>query len=249
MRYKTVCVKNVARLSEAGDALIHRGRGMPGMGLIWGETGYGKSTATAWFVNQCSGIHVRALEVWSPSSMLAAISKELGIDPRGSCAQRAESITQELSRHGRPLFVDEADYIIDSKRMTNTLRDLHDMTSVPVVLIGMAGIERSIKSRKQLTGRISQWVEFAPCDEEDARLITDALCEIEIADDLLARLIHDAAGSIRLLVVGLAQLEANGRARGLKRMTEADWKTGRKFFLGEAPASDKVRRLHPAGAR
>ena len=66
MRYKTVPVKNITRLSSAGDALMHRSRGLPGMGLIYGETGYGKSTATAWFVNQCDGVYVRAQRVWSP---------------------------------------------------------------------------------------------------------------------------------------------------------------------------------------
>jgi len=230
---------------------MHRSRGLPGMGLIYGETGYGKSTATAWFVNQCDGVYVRAQRVWSPSSMLAAISRELGIDPRGSCAQRAEAITQSLAQSGRPLFVDEANYITRAEDMTDTLRDLHDMTSVPVVLIGTDRINLSIKHRKQLTGRISQWVEFGPCDEEDARLVTDALCEVEIGDDLLARLHGEARGAIRLLVVGLAQLEAHARARGLKRMSDADGKAGRRFFVGEAPAPaaepDKVRKLHAAG--
>src|SRR3990167_8645189 len=143
MKYKICHIKNVARLAEAGDALINRGPRMPGMGLIYGPTGYGKSTASAWFVNQCHGVYVRAVALWSPSSMLETILRELRCEARGnSNARRVDAIIDKLAETGRPLFVDEADYLLDSKRMIETLRDLHDLATVPVILIGMDGIQR-----------------------------------------------------------------------------------------------------------
>ena len=45
MRYAIVQTENIMRLHEASTALMQREPGMPGMGLVHGDTGYGKSTA------------------------------------------------------------------------------------------------------------------------------------------------------------------------------------------------------------
>lgn len=240
MRHKMVLVKNVTRLSTAGQSLIDRAQGMPGMGLLYGETGYGKTTATTWFVNQCRGVYVRALSMWSPAAMLQAILKELDVSPNGSsCAGMVGQIVESLAISGRPLFLDEADYIVENKRMVETLRDLHDLASVPVILIGMAGIQRKIALRQQLSGRIAQWVEFKPCDFEDARRMARELADVEVADDLLEKMHRAAAGSVRLLVVGLSRIEADAKARGLDLIQASDWKRDNDFFFGEAPKAGR----------
>lgn len=249
MRYRIVPVKNVTRLTEAGDALINRGYGMPGMGLIFGATGYGKTTAATWFVNHCHGVYVRAMATTTPSSLLGTICKELDMAPMRSCAPMTEAIVEKLAQTGRPLFVDEADYLADSKRMTETLRDLHDMATVPVILIGMAGIQRKLAHRQQLSGRLAQWVEFAPCDMEDARMLASQLCEVSVADDLLAKLHRKASGSVRLLVVGLGRIEHYARARGLDSIAATDWRGGDDFFLGSAPKVTTGGKVAALGAR
>jgi hypothetical protein len=246
MKYKICLTKNVARLAEAGDALINRAPGMPGMGLVYGPTGYGKTTATAWFVNQVRGVYVRAMALWSPSSFLAAVQREIDIEPQGGLAQQAEAIIEHLMQRNRPLFVDEADYLLGSTRMVETLRDLHDMATVPVILIGMDGMQRKIQVRQQLTGRLAEWVAFGGADIEDARILADTLSEVKIGDDLLAML-HEAGcpkdrqgqalggASVRNLIVGLARIERLARAKGLKTVHATHWPRGRDFFWGKAP--------------
>jgi DNA transposition AAA+ family ATPase len=244
MRVKMVLVKNVSRLSTAGHALLERAPGMPGMGLIEGETGAGKTTAVTWWTNQVTGVYVRAMAMWSPSTMLTAILRELDATPAsGSCGRMVEQVVEALALSGRPLILDEADYIVDAKRMIETLRDLHDMASVPVILVGMAGIRRKISLRQQLSGRIAQWVDFKPCDIEDARKLAKELCEVTVADDLLARLAKAAAGSVRLIVVGLARIEHSAKARGLDVIRSSDWGPGGSFFLGDAPKSGNTSKL------
>ena len=70
MKYKILPTKNISRMRTAGDALLNRSPGMPGMGLIWAPTGYCKTTAATWFINQVNGVYVRALRLWSPKAML-----------------------------------------------------------------------------------------------------------------------------------------------------------------------------------
>jgi DNA transposition AAA+ family ATPase len=236
MKSKIVLVKNVARLSDAGEALVRRAPGMPGMGLVHGETGYGKTTAISWYANRSKAVYVRAWATWTPAAMMDAILRELGRAARGSCAQMMRDIIEALALSNRPLFVDEADYVIDSKRMCESLRDIHDMATVPVVLVGMGGIDQRLSHRKQLTGRVMQDVHFEPLDLEDAELLARELCDVDVKHDLVAQLHKDARGSTRLVVVGLARIEQSAKSRGLSAIGLGEWGK-RQLFTGEAPVA------------
>lgn len=246
MRSKIVPVTNVARLADAGDALLNRAPGMPGMGLCFGPSGLGKTTAVAWLATRQHGVFVRARATWTATSMLETICRELNIASRARVAQTVDAIVDKLAESGRPLFVDEADYVVGNARLVDTLRDLHDLSNVPVILIGMAGIDRRISLSPQLAGRMAQWVEFQPCNTEDARLLARELCEVEVADDLVGELHMRACGSIRNIVVGLGRIEQFARSRSSKSIASADWPRGADFFLGNAPRA-AAKRLKAVG--
>lgn len=236
MKNQLAHTKSVLALSAAFEALSGRDAGIPGMGLVHGYTGAGKTTAISWLINKSGGVYARASATWTPSAMLGRIMVELGAEPlhRGGAAM-VEHICSELARSRRPLFVDEADYLMKNLKMLETLRDIHDMSGQPVVLIGMEGIERRIVHRAQFARRISQWVEFLPSDLEDARTLTDTVCEVDIADDLLEQLHAEAKGSVGLMVVGLSRIEAFAKGNGWKKVDADAWGT-RKLFLGNGPA-------------
>jgi DNA transposition AAA+ family ATPase len=235
MKNKLAPVKNVAALSAAFEALDSRSAGVPGMGLVYGDTGAGKTTAVTWLLNRTRGVYVRATATWTPSAMLGAIMTELNSEPlnRGGAAM-VDHIRTRLAEQQRPLFVDEADYLLHNLKMLETLRDIHDLSSSPVVLVGMAGIERKLSNRQQLSGRISQWVEFKPADLEDAATLAKHVCEVEIAPDLLSDLHTQAKGSVRLMIVGLARIEALAKTQDWGRVDSDLW-ANRKLFLSTGP--------------
>lgn len=220
-------VKNLRRLSEIGDALVGRAAGTPGIGVVWGTSGYGKSTAVAWYVVNHEAIHVRAFATWTPSSMLSSILRELGLDARGSCAAMTEQIVSALAQRGLSLFVDEADYLL-TKKLLETLRDLHDASTMPLVLVGMHDFVRKVRHHQQFSNRVLHWVEFQAADLEDARALADAVCEVEIADDLLAQLHNTVRGSMREMGAGLARVETWARRHDKRRVTAKDW--GNQLF-------------------
>lgn len=236
MRNRIAMVKNVQRLQEAYTSLARRDQRTPGMGLVYGFTGAGKTTSIAWLVNQVHGVYVRAFATWTPSSMLGTIMREVGADPLPSCARMVQHLVDELARSGRPLFVDESDYLLGNLRMLETLRDLHDASSAPVVLVGMDGIERRIIHRQQLSRRISRWVQFQPCDIEDARTLADTVCEVAIAEDLLTALHGQAKGNIGHMVVGMARVESFAKTQRLELVDIDKW-AGRPFFLAKPQAA------------
>lgn len=232
MRNNLAITKNVAALQLAYEALASRDVGIPGMGLVHGYTGAGKTTAISWLLNKTRGVYARAAATWTPSAMLGRLMHELGAEPlaRGGAAM-VDHIVRALGAEQRPLFIDEADYLVRDLKMLETLRDIHDLSGQPVILIGMEGIERRLVHRQQLARRISQWVEFTPSDLEDARTIADTVCEVQIEQDLLATIHAEAKGSVGLMVVGLARIEAYAKANGLKAVDADRW-GGRKLFLG-----------------
>lgn len=239
MKQMVVPVKNIARLMKASGDLLTRTPGTPGIGLIYGQSGLGKTTANAWFVNECNGIYVRALSTWSPATMLQTILRELDLVPdRMRCAAMVNQIVDNLKITGRPLFVDEFDYIVEDKKMTETLRDLHDLSSVPLVLIGMHEVRRKVGLREQFVNRIAQFVEFKPADYEDCRLLCNSMCDVEVKDDLLLKLYHSCSGVIRLLVIGLDVIERRAKTLGLKAIDSADFGDA-DFFLMDTSKTRK----------
>lgn len=240
MRNKLAPTKNVAALQMAFEALSTRDVGIPGMGLVHGYTGAGKTTAISRLVNSTNGVYVRATSQWTPSTMLAAVMRELHADPLHQRQRMLDHIVQNLSAGQRPLFVDEADYLTRKGDMLEALRDLHDLSGAPVVLIGMAGIERRLIHKPQLARRISHWVEFLPSDLEDARTLADTVCEVALDEELLARLHAEAKGSIGNMVVGMARIEALAKANGWKQVSADQW-GDRKLFIGGAPRSEGAR--------
>jgi DNA transposition AAA+ family ATPase len=238
MKSLVIPVKNIGRLSEASDALLTRTPGTPGMGLIFGKSGYGKTTATAWFVNQCSGVYVRAISTWTPSSMLQTILRELDVAPiKLRAAPMVAQIADVLRITGRPLFLDEFDYIVENKKMTETLRDIHDLSSVPIILVGMDGVQQKVQLRDQFVNRIAQWVEFKAADFEDCKMLAE-LCEAKIKTDLLRRLFDASKGVIRLVVIGLDVIERRAKTLGLNEIGLDD-RGSADFFLSESPQKRK----------
>jgi DNA transposition AAA+ family ATPase len=234
MENKIVLTKNIAALSDASEELLRRAPGMPGMGLVHGETGTGKTTAVSWLVNRHHGVYVRAYAVWTPSAMFRAILRELGRHAHGSCATMVGDIVEALALSGRPLFIDEADYLVDSKRMSESLRDIHDMTAAPVLLIGMGGIDQRLSSRRQLTGRVLQDVHFEPLDLDDSQRVAKELCAVKVKPDLLGAIHKKTGGYVRNVVVALSRIELYAKLHGLDSVSLADWGK-RDFITGEAP--------------
>lgn len=246
MKSEILPIKNISRLKSAGDALVNRTPGQPGIGLVMGPTGYGKSTGTTWYCVNNHGVYVRAVSLWTPKAMLTAIAGELEIEVTGRLTTNAfllDAVADALTESRRPLFIDEADYVVEKRQLVNVLRDIHDMSTVPVVLVGMHGIEKKIKDNEQFTGRIAQWVKFEGLDVRDARMIADGLCDIRVEEDLLNTLYTDSCpkvrgnitggAEVRRLIVGLNNIEKWAKKKGLMTIALEDWPRGESFFIGQ----------------
>lgn len=234
MKSRIVATSNLKSLWDAADELTARGPGLPGLIVGWGETGRGKTYAALSLVQHADAIYVPALAFWSPVSMLQSIAHELGCPERGRCAPMIRDIVAALRSSSRPLLIDEADYVIREPKLIDGLRDIADLSSSVVVLLGMGTFKAGLTRFPQVSGRVARWVEFRGASPADARLLADELLEVGVADDLLERLHSESRGSMRKLALGLHQIEVLGRRRRVQVVSLAEW-AERSFDFAEPP--------------
>ena len=253
MRHDIVKTTNVLRLMNAIRTLTDRGMGEEGMGLVSGEPGEGKTTAVSYAVNQTRGVFLRATVAWRVTSMLSALCRELGVEVHPHRAVMLEAVVHTLTMDPRPIFIDEADYLIrtvrESTDMLDAIRYIYDLAQVPVLLIGMEDIAKRISPRGQFSRfhrRITQWVSFQGMTALDAQKVAGTVCEVDIEGALprgasdadappiagtLVEAIYDGTGGkIGHIVIELGEIERWARTNGRDRVTLEDYTTRRLRF-------------------
>ena len=237
MKHKTVEVKNVLRTFEMFSNLLGRSDITPGIGLLHGPSGFGKTTTTTSMVNQLTSagslpIYVRCYASDTPSSFLARLMKELGTEPMFPLRKSVDYIINEMNDQQVALFIDEADHIVGQAKTMETIRDLYDATEQPIILIGMEEIARRISHRKQLFNRISEWVEFQPADIEDVNMFATELLEdnIQVGDDLLDHIRVRSGGEVRRILIALEKVERFAQSNEMDFVDKKIWGDGQLFL-------------------
>ncbi|MEL7170499.1 MAG: ATP-binding protein [Bacteroidota bacterium] len=243
MRRQVVHTSNVLRLMNAIGRLMDDTRADERMGLLHGRPGEGKTTSISYAVTQLRGVYLRASVAWTVTSMFQAICRELMLDTSRQRAPMLEAITESLAADPRPVFIDEADYLVRSGRsstdMLDALRDIYDLAQVPVILVGMEDIVHKLKPIGATRGgratiiksgnfarfqrRITEVIEFKGITESDAHKVALELCEVEVEDTLLRALFQQADGNIDRLVNSLDGLERFARTNDLDVVTLSHW--------------------------
>lgn len=229
-------LQNVSRLMGLVDQCENRAAGLPGMGCFYGRTGYGKTTAGIVATNSYNAVHVEALPLGGIKTLLELIAAELGLKTgRASSTQLFIGITQELAIQRRPLIIDEADLVM-SDRSADTIRLLHEKSGVPVILMGLDVLPKTLSRWEQLHGRMLAWVPAEPAVLDDvthlARLYVPG---IEISQDLKAAILTASKSSLRYITTNLAAVRGLAAERGLTRVGMEDWGPTRAFHSVDPP--------------
>lgn len=223
MRAKICMTANFKAMAAAQSAATGRDAGLPGIILVYGEAGRGKTCITKNLAVKTGACFTTSLPFWGTNAMLGAICEELALKPTGRNAAMFDSIARELTIRPRSIFLDEADCIADRKELLETLRILSDLTAVPLVLIGMGEFRMKMMRRPQIARRVLREVDFRPSTLDDSRLIAAELAEVKIADDLVEAIQRKSRGSAGLFVKEIAAVEGFCRRRGLKQIAAADY--------------------------
>ena len=214
-----VKTKNVKRFITMTNNLQNRAEGVPGMGLVYGEPGLGKTQTINWWAFNNDAILIRSTQLMTPRWLLNEILDSMGEMGYYKTSDCFNLIVRNLIINPRILIIDEIDYLTIDSKTVETLRDIHDKTNVPIILVGMSNAKSRLKRYKHLYDRISEIVKFEPFTKQDIQTIVQELSEIPMTDCAL-NLIYSNMNRFRQIVKAINKAEILAKANGLSQIDE-----------------------------
>jgi DNA transposition AAA+ family ATPase len=211
-------ISNVNNFLSAITKLNNREEGIPGMALIYGEPGLGKTRTALWWAAQHDGVFVRTKKLMSGRWLLEELVAELGESPTWKTSELFRQCIEQLLAKPRVVIVDEVDYLTYDARVIETLRDIHDTTGTPIVFIGMGNADKKLMRYRHLYDRFSEVLKFHDLTEADVKTITEQMCDVRLSEDAV-KYIHDRAHRFRRVVVWLYKAESFAKGNNLKEIT------------------------------
>ena len=219
---KKVFVKtnNVKRFITMMNNLQNRAEGVPGMGLVYGEPGLGKTQAIKWWAFKNDAILIRCNQMMSARWLLKEILDYMSEIKPYSISDSFDEVIRNLILTPRVLIVDEVDYLtMEKNKSIEILRDIHDKTNVPVVLVGMTSAHSRLKKFSHLYDRLSEIVKFERFSKTDIKTIVKELSEIEMTDCAI-KYIYSNLNRFRQIVKVINKAETIAKANGLSSIDE-----------------------------
>lgn len=190
-------------------------KGRVGMGLVFGEPGTGKTEMAQKYAIDNDYPYIRATDIMSRRSLLSKIATELGEEPAFRSDDLFNQIVSLLLEHPRTMIIDEVDYLVRGG-MVEVLRDINDVTNIPVVLVGMHQVDKKLKRFRHLWDRFSAVVRFKTFGLEDIASLAAQICEVPISEDGI-RFIHERGhGKFRRTMVWFSRAEDLARRNDLQ---------------------------------
>ena len=228
-------IHNLSLVRTATERLASRTAGLPGMAVLYGPAGYGKTTASLAIANENRAYFVQMRSAWGRKALLEKVLIEMGARPHGTIPQMLDQVCEQLATSGRMLMIDEFDYCVRNDSTVELVRDIYEGSQSTLLLLGEELLPQKLKKWERFHSRILSWIPAQPVSAADADLLAPIYCPgIHIADDLLDHLIKLAAGSVRRVSVNLAAIYEAANLEGWDVVTLAAW-GNRPIYTGEAP--------------
>ena len=213
--------KNVQRFAAGIEVVRTPIRGRIGMMLAFGPPGTGKTETGMWYAARNDVPYIRAKDITSRRSLLSNIVAELGEAPAFRSDTLFDQAVEQLFDRPRPLLVDEVDYLMRGG-MVEVLRDLNDITNIPIVLMGMEHADKKLKRFRHLFDRISAVVKFNIFDEKEIANLADQICEIQLTGDAITFIHGQSKGKLRLITTWMSRAEQMAKLNDLKSVSAAN---------------------------
>ncbi len=208
---RTNNVKNFIGLVEN---LVNKPKNIPKMGLVYGEPGLGKTQTALWLACKYDGIYLRASNLMTGRWLLDGLIKEMDELPRYLTSDNFNLVVKKLKANLKVIFIDEIDYLMNNFKTVEILRDLHDETDCPIIMIGMGLAHRKLERYKHLYDRFSEILKFETFGVSDISQIINELSQVPISADAI-EYIHQKHNRFRQIVLLINKLETIARENNL----------------------------------
>lgn len=228
-----LAMKTMVDLRDAGE-------GSPRIGLFHGYSGYGKSVAAAFCGSHFDAAYIEAKSVWTRRSLLEAIAAEVGVVRIARTAPKIlGQVVDTLLETPRPLIIDEMDHLVKMQSV-EIIRDIHDSTSVPILLIGEEALPHKLMEWERFHTRVLITTAAQPANFDDARKLRDLYCgRVHVDDDLVELFADRCAGVTRRIVVNLKGAQRLAIEEGATSI-DRKWWGDRPIANGAVPVRRKI---------
>jgi len=227
--------RNVIRFRNLMKKLLDRDMPELAFGVFYGPSGYGKTTSAIATAVAHHAHYVRLGSSWGIRTLADAICERLGLKSRGTSSAALADIVEQLTLDpGRPIILDEADYLI-KRDQVDFIRDIVDMSATPIILIGEELLPQKLRKWERTHNRVLAFEAAQPTDIGEARMFAKLRASgITIKDDLLAAMIEACDGRARRICRSIDMAKEMAKVRNLKTVSRADW-GNTPFFDNEPP--------------
>lgn len=175
MKSKFVLTKNVKGFINLIRNLKNKSDNISKIRLVYGNAGLGTTKTAIYLSIKFDTIYIRATNKMTTKWLLEEIAKELDEILRFYTADIFRQCVNTLKTNPQIIIVDEIDYLLADFRTIETLRDLHDETGAPIILVGMQLVKRKLKKHNHLFDRISEIYNFTEFEYSDIKQITEEI--------------------------------------------------------------------------
>lgn len=184
------------------------------MGLVYGEPGLGKTQTALWLAYKYDGIYLRASNLMTGRWFLDGLIKEMDELPRYLTSDNFNLVVKKLKANPKVIFIDEIDYLMNNFKTVEILRDLHDETDCPIIMVGMGLAHRKLERYKHLYDRFSEILKFETFEVKDIAQIANELSQVPISADAI-EYIHQKYNRFRQIVQLINKFETLAKENNL----------------------------------
>jgi len=182
--------------------------------VLEGLTGAGKTCFSEWVYTQNTEMHyLEADPDWTASWLMRDVAGALSLPREHSIEANKRQVVEGLVKGAmRILILDEADRVIRSTRLLDTVRALHD-AGLPLILVGESGAWGTLcRKAPRFADRVGQVLTFGPVAAAEIEAAARELADLRLAPDLAAYIQQQAGGNFRRAIKILEELEGVAKA-------------------------------------
>lgn len=204
--------------------LEQRRQGIPGIGVLYGPSGWGKTFATNSLANEARAYYVQMLSAWRSKDLLTKILAEMGLTHKsGTVSKLLDMVTEQLSASRRTLIIDEFDHAAKSDILIELTRDIYEGSQGSLLLVGEELLPRRLENWERFHSRVSAWAPAQRVSFDDAVKLTPIYCpDVEPTSDVLDKLVTLSKGSVRRVVTCLTAIHQHSQLYGLDQIGMAE---------------------------
>ncbi|MBO6087965.1 ATP-binding protein [bacterium] len=193
---------------------------IPRLALIYSEPGIGKTHMLLKWAMDNDAIYVRANNGMTQPGLLRTIVNDLDLTDYHNMQTNLNQIVKSLQQEPRVIIVDEVDYLIGDKNVIEILRDIQDMTNVPIILSGMEFVNRKIARFKHIKSRLYKSLKLKYYDFDEISEILVQLTNLKFSEDAI-KCFAMRKTPFRQIVQTIQELESYAQTNNINNIDES----------------------------